>query len=83
MDLIRKGLAEVPGWCHLTFERCGWRLGCSESVNFRKFSLSSVVTRLDFKIVRSGFTEPLYLVCVTRTVINGNKPARKHTIDTI
>ena len=63
--------------CKLTFKRCGWRLSCSESVNFRKPSLSSIIICLDFKIVCSGFTESLYLVCMTRTIINSNKPGRQ------
>lgn len=61
----------------LTFKRCRWRLSCSKGVNFRKLSLSSIIICLDFKIVCSGFTEPLYLVCMTRTIINSNKPGRK------
>lgn len=63
--------------CKLTFKRRRWRLSCSESVNFRKPSLSSIIVCLDFKIVRSGFTESLYLVCMTRAIINSDKPGRK------
>lgn len=71
--LVRKFLVQ----CKLTFKRCGWRLSCSESVNFRKPSFASIIICLDFKIVRSGFTESLYLVCMTRTIINSNKPGRR------
>lgn len=64
--------------CKLTFKRCGWRLSCSESVNFRKLSLSGIIICLDFKIVRSGFTESLHLVGMTRTAINSNKPGKQN-----